>query len=311
VFSARFVEHIILSLRSCGLHVTEDVLNRCTVVAEPDPVIVWPNAEPRLSTIIADLQRLNPALRLRYAVEHRQLHDETYLIIDAAGNKLRETTKRVATSSEFLVHHGRGLDVLQLCMPLPVTDTLFHAVCSANSGYLQPTTDLGVFNTGPRRIDRVVPEELQFRPQSKFVEEALIAFSDASRFPADKRDMLVDGFQIKGPWGFYVEGQIWTVDFACLPRGHQLDEDGRLKKYPEWLRTPLLGTISYIDRHDLPFEEHLMRARMMLADGCSFAIVADIERGEVHIYQMSHTIVSEAVRLAHLSWFDIPIGRRT
>jgi hypothetical protein len=304
-----------LNVESCSsdhrLHATETVLNPCKAFGERDPIVVWPDTEPRLRTIIADLQRLNPALGLRCAVEHREPHDETYLLIDTAGNRVRETKKQALQTLEFLVYEGHGLEVLTLSMPQPITDSLYHAICSANSRYLQRYTDLGVFNVGPRRIDRIKPEELQFRPQSKCVQAALIAFTAACQRPTDMGDVAVDGPQIKGPWGLYVEDQIWTVDFACLPPRHQLDEDGRPKKYPEWLRTPLIGAISYVDRHDLPIEDHLLRARVMLVLGCSFAVIADIERGNLHIHQMSDTVVSESVRLPHLCWFDIPVSRRT
>jgi hypothetical protein len=114
-----------------------------------------------------------------------------------------------------------------------------------------------------------------------------------------------------GPWSFAAENEIWAVDVACLPPKHRLDAEGRPKKYGEWLRTPLSGIISYIDRDDLPIEDHILRARVAVMLGCSFAIIADIERGELRVFQSSETVVSEAVRLSQMSWFDIPVARRT
>jgi hypothetical protein len=88
-----------------------------------------------------------------------------------------------------------------------------------------------------------------------------------------------------GPWSFAAENEIWAVDVACLPPKHRLDAEGRPKKYGEWLRTPLSGIISYIDRDDLPIEDHILRARVAVMLGCSFAIIADIERGELRVFQ--------------------------
>jgi hypothetical protein len=76
------------------------------------------------------------------------------------------------------------------------------------------------------------------------------------------------------------------------------------------LQTPLLGVISYIDKDDLSMKDHMLRARIAVVTGCAFAIIADIERGELRIVQSSEVVVSQPVRLPQISRFDIPVGRR-
>ena len=286
------------------------MLNRDIECDQSDPIIVWPDIEPSLRTLFTDLQRLNPSLDLRYAIEYREAYDETYLLIDAAGSKVRQTKTWASRDAEYLIHRGTGLDLVTLSMPEPVTDALYHAICSVNTTFRLSSTDLGVFKVDPKRVDRLGPEELQIRPRSRSVQNALSAFSDACLRPTDDNDVQSEGPQIKGPWSFYIEDEVWGVDFACLPPRHQLDRQGRQKTYLEWLRTPLLGVISYVDRNDLPIKRHLLRARQMVIVGCSFAVVADIERGEIHISQASNAVVSEPIRLPQIPWFDIPVGRR-
>lgn len=122
--------------------------------------------------------------------------------------------------------------------------------------------------------------------------------------------------RIQGRWGILRDRhEVWEVDYGYLPEYFSADgrrsEDPRLPDddHDYWRTTPV-GTISYIDRCDLPIETHYARARAIVAAGSEFAIVGDIERGELNVFRLSgverHT---EDFRLPEMPWFDVPIGR--
>jgi hypothetical protein len=144
-------------------------------------------------------------------------------------------------------------------------------VCSANGGYRRLETDVGVCRTGPRRIERASPEGLRIRPCSRLVQDAVNAFIRAYEMSTSSNAGKAAGLEMHGPWSVFAEDETWTVDVACLPPGHRLDVEGRPKNHLEWMRSPLVGVISYIDRDDLPIEDHIVRARAAIVVlGCSF-----------------------------------------
>jgi hypothetical protein len=286
------------------------VLKLYTTSGESDPVIVWPDAEPKLRTLIAGLQSLNPALDLRCAITPFLEFDETYLLIDAAGAKHWQKKRLAVREIECLIYRGTALDLVTLAIPAPISNDVFYQICAANGGFRRLETDLGVLRTGPRRIERISSESMRIRPCSPIVQDAVNAFIQSYEMSTSSDDGQAGKLEMHGPWSVFAEDEIWSVDIACLPAGHRLAAEGRPKAHHEWLQTPLLGVISYIDKDDLSMEDHMLRARIAVVTGCAFAIVADIERGELRIVQSSEVVVSQPVRLPQISKFDIPVGRR-
>jgi hypothetical protein len=78
----------------------------------------------------------------------------------------------------------------------------------------------------------------------------------------------------------------------------------------EFWRTTPIGTISFVDKHDLPLEEHHARARKIVARGSEFAAVVSLEHSDVQVFRMSGVTRHrhpEKFRLPEWPWFDVPI----
>ena len=110
---------------------------------------------------------------------------------------------------------------------------------------------------------------------------------------------------------------MWEVDTAYLPEYFAVGyEDREIKRDPrrprgnhDFWRTIPVGTISYI-RYDVPIDEHHARARAIISVGSEFAIVGDVERGEVRVFRLSGVrLHMEDFRLPEMPWFDVTIGR--
>ena len=84
------------------------------------PIISWPivTAGP-LSASIAEMQRLNPDLGLRCAVE---IWQPDFAKLDPrTAAKMRHDLEELPTP-QYLLHEGTSLDVVTIVMPEPPTD---------------------------------------------------------------------------------------------------------------------------------------------------------------------------------------------
>jgi hypothetical protein len=262
--------------------------------------------------MIAEMQRLNPGLDLRCGIS-KEPDDEDFARFKASSGFIRD---RVAESeiSESLLYAGTALDVVTIAMPEPPDDDMMSGLTEVNRESYHSDTDLGTFRFGPRRIERTAEGSLLIRPRSRATELLFGSFGWAyKRKPAPVGKIL----RISSRYGIYHDPyELWEVDFAYVPEwvfgrapdGTELPRDPRSpdNDHDFWRIIPI-GTVSYIDQYDLPLETHFARAREIVALGAEFAVVGDVEAGELHIFRMSGVVRTfEDVRLPELYWFDVP-----
>ena len=273
-----------------------------------DPIIAWP-ASSKLRPMMNNLQGLNPSLNLQCGIDVTEASEETYTIDDDP----EEHTKTVGPyEAEYLVYDGTASDVFTIVIPRPVTQDEMSGLTEVNRESWEAETDIGDFQTGPRRIERTADGNLLIRPRSWSVEQANGRF--AIRFHGDDMPFGAIG-RFQARWGIFRERhELWEVDFGWLPEWFGIEErrahDPRLPKGDEeyWRTTPI-GTFSFIDRFDLPIEAHYARARAILAAGSEFAVVGDIEHGEVRVFRLSGVeLHTEDFRLPEMPWFEVPVG---
>ena len=254
-----------------------------------DAVISWPGNDS-LASIIEALQALNPHLGLRRAVDVRY------------------------GESEYLLYAGAWFDVFEITFPSRISDNLMSGLTEVNREWWPIDTDLGRFQYGPHRLERTSAGRLLVRPRSWHV------CSEASRFGMCYQHGTLRGQRSKMPfeqigriigrWGIFRGegfGELWEVDYAYLPDDHWNDARGRKKTEREWWETTPIGTVSYIDRHDLPLEEHIARAKAIVAAGSAFSILGDLTRLEHRIYRAAGVSVETGeFSMPEMPWFDIP-----
>ncbi len=284
-----------------------------------DPIIIWP-ANAQLAPIIAEMHRLNPDLNLlRLATDfmpayQRQLRrgDTGELYIETVG----------PSTSEYLVYDGNTTDVFTIAMPEPVDDEFMSGLTEQNREGPPVKTDLGRFQTGPWRIERTADGDLLIRPRAWSACRAADSFNFAwqGMFEGNQRGMIDQIGRFVNRWGIFRERhELWEVETAYLPEWFAVrhDDHGNFVRDPRrphgnqgfWRSTPV-GTVSYIDRYDLPIEEHFARAQAIVVAGCEFAIVGDVERGELRVFRASGVETrTEKFRMPEMPWFEVPIGR--
>jgi hypothetical protein len=123
----------------------------------------------------------------------------------------------------------------------------------------------------------------------------------------DPRDIdWIRRFQSR--WGIYRDSyELWEVEFAWFDDTFMT---ARKTNFAYWRTTPV-GTIAYIDEYDLPIADHYARAKAIVAAGSAFAIVGDVNVGELRIFRSdSITRHTNDVRIPEWSWFDIPVKAR-
>jgi hypothetical protein len=298
------------------MSIEEEREARARFLAEPiDPIIVWPGGSPRLAPMIAEMQRLNPSLGLRCATSTSPAREERYYV---DGGEQVETRIVGPFMSEYLLYAGTDLHVLTIAMPEPPDDDMMSGFNEVNREWCHPDTDLGNFRSGPRRIERTANGSLLIRPRSTAMEALFGRFGWAYQ----EGDAPVgEIIRMKSRWGIYHDPhELWEIDFAYLPQwvfnrgldGKHLPNDPREPKNDfEFWRTIPIGTVSYIDRYDLPLETHFARAREIVAMGAEFAVVGDVETSELHIFRMSGVVRTfDDVRIPELHWFDVPAKSR-
>jgi hypothetical protein len=254
-----------------------------------DAVISWPNNDS-LASIIEALQALNPQLGLRRAVDVRY------------------------GESEYLLYAGVWSDVFEIAFPSPASDDLMSGLTEVNREWWPIETDLGRFQYGPHRLERTSAGSVLVRPRSWHV------CNEAGRFGmgyqhgtlrGQRSDLPFDQIgRVIGRWGIFRGegfGELWEVDYAYLPADHWNDPGGPKKTDREWWETTPIGTISYIDRYDLPFEEHIARAKAIVAAGSAFSILGDLTRLEHRIYRADDASDETGeFSVPEMPWFDIP-----
>jgi hypothetical protein len=284
---------------------------------EVDPIIAWPN-DAQLAPIIGAMQGLNPSLQLRCATKFTPAREETYKL--NTDPTLRTRTVGPFTS-EYLTYAGTALDVFTVVMPDPPDDKMMSGLTEVNRESYTERTDIGKFRVGPRRIERTADGNLLVRPRARNASRAADQFNLAwqGHYSENQEGMLDQIGRIVNRWGiFRKRHELWEVETAYLPgyfaakyENNEVIWDPRRPRgdYAYWRTTPV-GTVAYIDRYDLPIEEHYARARAILAAGSEFAIVGDVERGAVRVFRLSgvetHT---KDFRLPEMPWFEVPIGR--
>ena len=253
-----------------------------------DAAITWPlESGPKLSTIIGELQRLNPTLGLRCA-------------------------RRLDGEREFLLHNGTERDVLMVVMPAPPSDDLMGGFTNCNYEWLRAhETSFGSFRTGKRRFERTADGNLRIRPFTWELEKAGAGrFNWARQRVENARDVIDQIGRIARSWFVFTppHDEIWEVDFAYMPADYLDSAKVGKQSNIEFWRTKPTGTISYVDQYDLPIDEHYRRAREIVKAGSDFAIVADMQTGELRIFRVGGVESSfEAIQIPEMPWFNIPI----
>ena len=290
---------------------------RATFFDRPiDPIIRWPAGSPPLAPMIAEMQRLNPGLGLRCATSVYPAREERYYV---DGTQEIETRTVGPVVSECLIYNATDLDVVTITMPEPPDDETMSGLTEVNREWSTKKTDLGEFRTGPRRIERTADGSLLIRPRSQAMEAIYSRFGWAYQHPGGCPMREIG--RIRSRWGIYHDPNVlWEVDFAYIPRwvfnrglnGEPLPPDPREPENDhDYFRVIPIGTVSYIDRYDLPLDTHFARARDIVAMGAEFAVVGDVEASELHIFRTSGVVRTfEDVRLPELYWFDVPAKAR-
>lgn len=265
-----------------------------------DPVISWPGP---LSASIVEMQRLNPGLGLRCAVSTWQPNYTK--LTESAAVEMRKYIEE-SPDSEYLIYDGTALDVVTIVTPEPPTDDDMSGFTDLNREGGVHQTNLGDFRFGPRRIERTARGDLLIRPRSEAVE------SIAGWFAATYQDRDDDAPEWAGRvrrmqsrWGIFRDPhELWEVEFAWFADDFLKRRQGN---HAFWRTTPI-GTISYIDRHDLLIEAHHARARAIIAAGSEFAIVGNVEAAEARVFRMSGVErFTDDFRVAEWPWFNVPV----
>lgn len=246
-----------------------------------DRVIRWPN---RLRQLIGALQELNPDLGL------------------------------LAIDGQYLAFaRAAADDVVRLKLPDPVSERLIVDLTDLNREELDMLSSGGTtLRTGPRRIERAAHDELVIRPLSPAVQQACAAFahsyqtdpSGAPRPVSDRLRRIVPRWGVMGPGG-----AVWEVDFGYLPSSYLRQTDGS-RAHPRlriW-RTVPIGTICYIDAHDLPLGEHFARAQTTIEAGAGFAVIGDLVAGNLKVFRADSIQTFEnSLRLPEMDWCEVPV----
>jgi hypothetical protein len=253
-------------------------------VLTSDPIIYWPGEAGTLAAIISDLTQLNPHLDLR--------------LVNGADR-----------DGEFLSYAGSALDVVTIALPQPLSDKFYSDLTDLNKDWMGYETEIGRVRVGPRRFERTSNGNLLLRPKSWNTVEASTRFS--SRYqghtPKPSRRMPVEQIgRIQKYWAiFHDPYEMWEVEYGYMPADF-LDHVGKRSDEEYWRQTPI-GTICYIDKYDLPIDEHYRRAREIVKAGSEFAIVGDMQTGELRIFRVDGVQSSfEDVRVPEMAWFDVP-----
>src|ERR1035438_7622949 len=114
----------------------------------------------------------------------------------------------------YLLNDGTAFDVVRIAMPFVPSDEAMSGFTDLNKDGSRPVTDLGNFEGGPRRIERLPDGGVLIRPRSQRVDRVAGAFSWASQ-------ALRGGQQIEQivrfqrSWGIPRERhELWEVEFA-------------------------------------------------------------------------------------------------
>jgi hypothetical protein len=268
-----------------------------------DPIIMWPSVTALpLRDWIGEMQRLNPQIHLRCATSTWE-PDKTKLHPMTAAQMCKDIAE--SPPQEYLIYDGTSLDVVQIRMPYIPSDQAMSGLGDLNKEGFSPVTDIGNFEGGPRRIERLPDGGLLIRPRSRAVDEAAGAFSWAYQKRFEGKQQIDQMLRFQRSWGIFRDPcELWEVEFAYFMPGYLY----RTNVDEEYWRTIPIGTISYIDRYDLAIEDHYARAQAIVAAGSSFAIVGDVEKQTLRIFRKdSVTHHVEAVRIPEWPWFDIPV----
>jgi len=247
------------------------------------PIIGWPGNSD-LNALMPDLHRLNPQLCLRPAA------DGGYLVYNEELEKA------------FEIAFPPGI----------LDDDLLVGMSEVNKGdWFSVSTDLGDFSFGPRRFERTTGCGLLVRPNSWDVACAIWSLSRrAIDHQHDAKDVTGDELsRLQWHWGV-VRGpnEVWEFDFAFHLAGHYWFPDGKRKTDREWWSTVPIGVVSYIDRYDLSIENHFERAATMVESGCMFAIVGDLEVGELREFRANGVRRSTENIFVPEMGFEVPVG---
>jgi hypothetical protein len=255
-------------------------------VPTSDPIIYWPGESGSLAAIIPDLVRLNPSLELRLVLDE----DE---------------------DGEFLSYAGSALDVVTIALPQPLSDQFYSDLTDLNKDWMGYDTEIGEVRVGPRRFERTANGDLLLRPKSWATVEASTRFSRAfqghSPLAATPGRMPQEQIgRIQKYWAiFHDPYEMWETEYAYMP-ADLFDRVGQRTNEEYWRITPV-GTICYIDQYDLPIEEHHRRAREIVKAGSEFAIVGDMQTGELRVFRVDGVQNSfEDIRVPEMPWFDVP-----
>lgn len=239
-----------------------------------DPIIAWPDSVVGLGEIIGDLQRLNPNLGL-------------------------------AAIGKYLLHQGSERDVVAIVMPAPPSDELLDALTEGNYDWMPAVGD---FHKGARRFERTVDGNLRIRPHTWELEQSGYGQFNRARQPQKRSSATRDQIdRISKRWFiFRPNGEAWAVDFGYMPADYLNETDDRSDS--EFWRTVPVGTVCYIDGFDLPVDEHHRRAQEIVSAGSEFAVVADVQKGDLRIFRPdSVECWSEDVCIPEMPWFKIPV----
>lgn len=259
-------------------------------VPTSDPIIYWPGEAGGLARIMPDRAQLNPHLDLR-------------LVNDADEE------------SEFLSYGGSALDVVTIAVPQPLSDQFYSELTDLNKDWMGYDTEIGEVRVGPRRFERTANGDLLLRPKSWAAVEASTRFSmhyqchtpesdTPGRMPQEQIG------RIQKYWAIFNDPyEMWKCEYAYMP-ADLFDRMGERTNEEYWRQTPI-GTISYIDQHYLPIEEHFRRARAIVKPGSEFAMVGDMQTGELRVFRVDGVQSSfENIRVPEMSWFDVPAPQR-
>jgi hypothetical protein len=251
-----------------------------------DPIIYWPGKAGTLAAIIPDLAQLNPHLDLR-------------LVNDDDGE------------GKFLSYAGSALDVVTIALPRPPSIQIMSDLTNLNKDWMGYQTEIGVVRVGPRRFERTARGDLLLRPKSWNVVEASTRFgrhyqchtpsaATPGRMPQEQIG------RIQKYWAIFRDSyELWETEYAYMPA--DLFDRVRTRTDEEYWRKTPIGTICYIDQYDLPIDVHYARAREIVMAGSEFAIVGDMQRGELRVFRIDGVQSSfEDIRVPEMSWFDVP-----
>jgi hypothetical protein len=94
------------------------------------------------------------------------------------------------------------------------------------------------------------------------------------------------------------------VEYGYMP-ADLFDRVGERTDEEYWRTTPI-GTICYIDQYDLPIDIYYARAREIMKAGSEFAIVGDMQTGELRAFRVDGMQSSFLdIHVPEMPWFDV------